>query len=307
VAVASALRERDRQQRALARLVLAVLLASGLVLAFGGVALRQQRKELTLTRELAVADLQRQGDEALARSHRIATLGTFAMGIAHEISTPLGVIAGRAEQLAARTGGDERAARAVQAIADEAERIRRVVRGFLALARSDTPDLGSAAPEAILKSAVAMVEHRFASAGVAVDVDVAPGLAALHCDRTMLEQAVVNLLLNACDASRPGDRVAARVDVVDRATDPRSRSVDGERVAFTVRDEGAGISPEAAARATEPFFTTKPEGQGTGLGLAITSEIVKLHHGELTLAPGSPRGTVASIVVPLRGAIRDAA
>ena len=68
-----------------------------------------------------------------------------------------------------------------------------------------------------------------------------------------------------------------------------------------------GITPEAAARATEPFFTTKPRGQGTGLGLAITSEIVKLHRGELSLRPASPRGTSATLRVPTRRADSHAA
>jgi signal transduction histidine kinase len=111
----------------------------------------------------------------------------------------------------------------------------------------------------------------------------------------MVEQAIVNLLLNACDASTRGARVVAGIHD------------DGDRVAFTVRDEGSGIPPEIAARVTEPFFTTKPEGKGSGLGLAITSEIVKLHHGELLLRAASPRGTIASIVIPIRGELRDAA
>jgi signal transduction histidine kinase len=69
-------------------------------------------------------------------------------------------------------------------------------------------------------------------------------------------------------------------------------------VAFTVVDDGAGITTENAARATEPFFTTKPAGEGTGLGLAITSEIVKMHRGRLSIEPASPRGTRASVIVP---------
>ena len=222
-------------------------------------------------------------------------LGTLAMGIAHEVGTPLGVIAGRAEQLASRLEGDERGARAVAAIADEAERIRRVVRGFLDLARGDVPTLGQADPAEVFRTAVGMVEHRFAAAGVSLEVDVQADVPQIHCDHAMLEQALVNLLLNACDASPRGGAVRAGVHA------------DGGQVAFSVRDEGAGIPPDITARVTEPFFTTKPEGKGTGLGLAITSEIVKLHHGELLLQPARPRGTSASIVIPTRGAIHVAA
>jgi signal transduction histidine kinase len=104
----------------------------------------------------------------------------------------------------------------------------------------------------------------------------------------MLQHALVNLLLNACEACAPGGRVRVAAH----------REKDG--VAFTVTDDGAGISAEAAARATEPFFTTK--GHGAGLGLAITSEIVKMHRGTFTLRPASPRGTVAAVIIPEGGA-----
>ena len=292
--VSSAEHERDRETRAQIRLALSTFVAAVLVLGLGTVVLRKQRKELLLSRELAISDLERARDAELAKASRVATLGTLAMGIAHEVSTPLGVIAGRAEQLATRVS-DERGARAVKAITDEADRIRRVVRGFLDLARGDAPTLGLADPRAILRTAVGMVEHRFAAAGVGVELAVDTEITSIHCDRAMLEQAIVNLLLNACDASTRGTRVVVGIHG------------DGDRAAFTVRDEGSGIPPEIAARVTEPFFTTKAEGKGSGLGLAIASEIVKLHHGELVLRAASPRGTIASLLVPIRGELRDAA
>ncbi|HVY44848.1 MAG TPA: HAMP domain-containing sensor histidine kinase, partial [Minicystis sp.] len=293
--VSSAERERDRELRAVLRLVLSTLIVGGIVLGFGAFGLRKHAHELALTRELVLAEARRQRDVRLEAASRVATLGTLAMGIAHEVSTPLGVIAGRAEQLAARVGGDERSSRAVAAITAEAERIRRVVRGFLDLARGDAPALGRAEPASVLRAAVGMVEHRFTGAGVSIEMEIEPESPSIHCDAAMLEQALVNLLLNACDASPRGGAVTA------------SLHADGERVAFVVRDAGSGIPPEIAARVTEPFFTTKPEGKGTGLGLAIASEIVKLHHGELTLRPAEPRGTSAALVLPVRGTVRDAA
>jgi two-component system NtrC family sensor kinase len=293
--VSSAVRVRDREQRARLRLVFGVLVSAGLVFLFGSEALRRQRRGLLLERELALAALARERDAELATANRAAVMGTLAMGIAHEVSTPLGVIAGRAEQLAARSAGDERAARAVQAIVEQSEHIRRVVRGFLDLARGEQPVLGDSAPGAVLEGAIALVEHRFAAAGVALVREVPGGLPAIHCDVQMLQQAIVNLLLNACDACARGGRVEARVEG------------EGEHVVFTVIDDGIGITPEAAARATEPFFTTKAQGQGTGIGLAITSEIVKLHRGTLSLRPASPRGTSATLILPTPKATRHAA
>jgi signal transduction histidine kinase len=293
--VSSAERVRDRELRARWRLVLGVTLASGLVLAFGSVALRKQRSELVLQRELEISDLLRGRDEHLAEASRAAMMGTLAMGVAHEVSTPLGIIAGRAEQLLVRAAGDERATRGAQAILEQAERIRRVVGGFLDLARGGTPDLVAVGASSVLRRAVALVEHRFARAGVELATDARDDLPAVRCDAAMLEQALVNLLLYACDGCSEGGRVVA------------SATSDGERVAFTVTDDGAGITREAAARALEPFFSSKPLGAGSGLGLVIAHEIVKLHRGTLTLEPAGPRGTRAVARIPLPKAERSAA
>jgi signal transduction histidine kinase len=287
VAVASAARERDREKRAMWRLVLGVLVASGLVLAFGGAALRRQRKELELERELAIAEVQRERDEDLLRAERVATMGTFAMGIAHEVATPLGVIVGRAEQLLGRLSGDERAVRGARAILDQADRIQHIVRRFLDMARGGPPALERVDPATIVRAAVQAVEHRFAKAQVSLDTDIPSSMPLIQCDRDLLEQAIVNLLLNACEACAGGGHVRL------------SARADAEHVAFVVTDDGAGISEEDARRASEPFFTTKLPGTGTGLGLAIATEIVKSHRGRLTLTPNAGKGTRASIEIPI--------
>ncbi len=287
VAIATAHRERDRELRAKWRLVLGVAVASGLVLAFGGIALRKQRNELLLERDLAVAAVQNERDERLARAMRAAVMGTFAMGIAHEVSTPLGVIVGRAEQLLGRVGGDERSERCARVIVEQADRIKILVRRFLDLARGGPPAFARVDSSIVVRGAIALVAHRFEKAGVRLAADVPSQMPLIQCDQPLLEHALVNLLLNACEACKPGNAV----EIAARA--------DGRTAAFVVTDDGSGITPEDAARATEPFFTTKGEGQGTGLGLAIASEIAKSHRGVLTIAPRSPRGTRASVEIPV--------
>jgi two-component system, NtrC family, sensor kinase len=286
VVAATAQRERDRESRARGRLVLAVALAGGLVLAFGGIALRQQRKELVLEREIAVREIERDRDERLARVSKAATMMTLASGMAHELSTPLAAIVGRAEQLQSRTADDERASRSVQTILEQADRISQVIRGFLNLARGGEPSLQAADPVSIVRGAAALVEHRFEKRGVALVLKVPEGLPPIRCDVRLLEQALVNLLLNACDACNRGGQVAVETNV------------EASGVWFSVVDDGAGISPEHAARVMEPFFTTKPAGQGTGLGLAITNEIVKKHRGSLSIVPAQPHGTRATLQIP---------
>jgi two-component system NtrC family sensor kinase len=287
VAVASAARERDREKRATYRLVLSVLVASSLVIVFGGVALRKQRKELELAHRLAVTEVERERDEQLLRAQRVATMGTFAMGIAHEVSTPLGVIVGRAEQLLRKLRDDECATRSAKAILIQADRIQHIVRRFLDMARGGPLSFARTDPAAIVRAATAALEHRFAKAQVSLATDL-PGAAMpqVRCDRDLLEYAIVNLLLNACEACAPGGHVAV------------AARWDAGCVAFVVTDDGVGISPENAARATEPFFTSRPA-SGTGLGLAIATEIAKSHRGNLTIMSNAERGTRACIEIPI--------
>jgi len=282
--VTTALRLRDREARAMWRLVLGFALATALIGGFGGLAQRTQKKELELARSLAVAEAMQVRDERLVRADKLATLGALATGIAHEVSTPLGVIVGRTEQLLPKVESDERATRSVNVIAEQAQRITHIVRAFLRLARGGTPSLEKVEPRDLANAALELVEHRFEKAGVTLTSRLAAALPRVACDPKLFEQVLVNLLLNACDACAEGGNVELSV------------LAEGERVAFIVVDDGDGITLEVARRAAEPFFTTKTEEAGTGLGLAIANEIVKHHHGELILAPrGDARGTRASV------------
>ena len=286
--VASAERERDRERRAHWRLLLSVAAASGLVLGFGGLAMRNQRKELLLRHRLELADLSGQRDERLQRAGRAATMGTLAVGVAHEISTPLGIIAGRAEQLVPKLANDERSAGNVRIILEQIERIHRIVRGLLGLARGDRPTAEPVSPAALVAGSVSLVEHRFAKTGVRLHVEVEADLPIIHGDPRLLEHALVNLLLNACDACANQGTVALRA----RSADQKSELL------IAVVDDGPGISHENAGRVLEPFFSTKPSGQGTGIGLAIVQEIVASHRGTLALEPVAPHGTSATIHLP---------
>jgi len=289
VAVASAERERDREMWAKWRLVLSVITAAGLVSGFGGLALRKQKSALVLENQVLLAQTRQEADERLQTASKAATLGTLAMGVAHEIATPLGVISLRAEQLAAKLAGEERGSAAAQAIIEQCERITLIIRGLLGLARGGKPATQEIDPRTLVEASIVMVAHRFAQSRVTIDTKSPADIPRITGDPRLLEQALINLLLNACDASPPGASVRV------------SLGTDAEMVLLSVVDQGPGISPQDVDRALQPFFTTKPDGQGTGLGLAVAREIVSSHRGTLTLAPGSPRGTKAVIRIPILG------
>ena len=274
--LATAIRVRDRESRAFWRLLLGTLVASLLVGGFGGLALREQRRELELKQVLAVQEAVQARDRRLVEANKLATLGALASGVAHEVSTPLGVIVGRAEQLLPRLEPLSRSHRAASAILEQATRISRIIRAFLTLARGGAPSLSQVEPSALAGAALELVEHRFGQASVQLTHRLEETLPPVVCDPALFEQVLVNLLLNACDACRPGGTVELRVERCE------------SRVAFLVEDDGMGISAEVAERCLEPLFTTKAPGEGTGLGLTIASEIVKHHHGSLAFESRAP-------------------
>ena len=282
--VATAQAEREREERAHVRLLWSVTLAVVLILAFGGAALRRRTRELRLQHELELQAVANQRDESLRRADKIATLGTLAMGIAHEVSTPLTVIMARAEQLVSKADVDPRTRRAGEAIRVEGQRINEVVRGFLSLVRGDKPRLEYKEPANLARSAIELVSHRFTKANVRLTTHLDAAAPSVACDGRLFEQVLVNLLLNACDACSAGGSVDFTV------------AVDEDYVAFVITDTGSGIAADMQ-RAAELFFTTKAD--GTGLGLAIASEIVKHHRGTLVIqARSDTAGTRAVVELP---------
>lgn len=284
VVLASAERLRDRQILEERRLALTVAIVTLVVAGFGFIARRRQRHELDLERRIAISTLEREREAALAKADKMAALAALSTGIAHELGTPLGVIVGRVEQVIERVS-DERAKGALDVIIEQVDRIRRIVRGCLALARGEAPQLVHTAPQELADRAMDLVRHRFDNAGVELECTVDAGLPTVACEPALFEQVLVNVLLNACEATPRGRAVRLTVSRIERD------------VLFVVDDEGAGISQETALRATEPFFSTRQHQGGSGLGLTIAREIVNHHAGKLTLAARRTQGTRATIAI----------
>lgn len=286
VVLASAQRIRDRERHGWWRLGATTFIVTAVVAAFGAIAQRRQRTELELQRQIAISSLEREREALLAKADKMAALAALGTGIAHEVGTPLGVIVGRVDQVMPRVEKDERAKTALGIVLEQVARIQAIVRGCLALARGDAPHLDKAPPTVLAERAAALVAHRFDHAEVILDVETAEGLPLVACEPSLFEQALVNVLLNACHATARGGRVVLRVEESD------------DKVVFVVDDEGEGISDEVAKRATEPFFSTRRDEGGSGLGLTIAREIVSHHQGTFSLAKRvGTRGTRATIAL----------
>jgi len=288
VVLATAERIRDRERQESWRLAITVVAVTVVAAAFGALLRRRQWRELDLERQIALSALARENEVALAHADKMASLAALSTGIAHEIGTPLAVLDGRVEQALARPSvtSDERATAALKTALEQVQRMRRAVTGLLALARGDAPALVTTAPREVAERAIELVRHRFEQAKVELACVIADDVPSIACEPSLFEQALVNVLLNASQATPSGGHVRLEV------------RRDAERhVIFVVDDEGPGIPDDIAHRATEPFFSTKREKGGSGLGLTIAREIVSHHAGTLTLTKREGGGTRATISI----------
>lgn len=229
--------------------------------------------------------------DKLVVSDRMASLGTLAAGIAHEINNPLSYVIGNL-QLVAETLGEAQDPDVVAAIADAndgAERVRKIVSGLRAFSRSEEEqrlaiDLRGAL-EAALRLTANEVKHR---ARLVTELGEVPHVIG---DDGRLTQVFINLLVNAAQAITAGKsdehRITART-----FTDAAGRAV------VEISDTGAGMTPEVLARVFDPFFTTKDVGEGTGLGLSICHGIIEGLGGQISIDSAPGRGTTVRVTIP---------
>ncbi len=233
--------------------------------------------------------------DVVARQERLASLGTLAAGVAHEINTPLACILANVEIALAEAPTADCAAEVVEGLEDARTAVQRlagIVRDLRSLSRDDPSRRAAIRLADVLSSAVTMVGPQLRGvAELTVDVrDVPPVIG----DEARLGQVFINLLQNAAHAvaDRPsGERhtIGVRADV------------EGSVVHVDVTDSGAGIPAEIVGRLFDPFFTTKPVGVGTGLGLSISDAIVRGVGGELRVLRTEP-GVGTTFRVTLRRA-----
>jgi two-component system, NtrC family, sensor histidine kinase HydH len=244
-------------------------------------------RERARRRELARANEELQSSfEQVRRADRLSAIGQLSAGLAHEIRNPLASIDGAAEVMEAGAEGEVRH-EALGIIRKECARLNRLLTGLLDFARPRQPELREVDVARVLNSVLELVRH---SAGKSTNFrgEIAGGLPPLRCDEEQLAQVVLNLALNAAQASPPGGEVT----VGARARDAG--------VLIQVTDQGTGIPPEHLDRIFDPFFTTKS--QGTGLGLAVVHQIVTQHGGTVTAERNAERGMTFTVYLPREAA-----
>jgi two-component system NtrC family sensor kinase len=232
----------------------------------------------------------REAQEQVIRTEKLAALGQLAAGIAHEINNPLGgiLIYGHLLLEEIPEGSPER--ENIRRIIHEATRCRDIVRGLLEFARRGEPKIEPTDVNKALHHALALVENQSIFRNVEVVRMFHPNLPHIMADPGQLEQAFVNMIINAAEAMEvEGGTLAIE-------TKP---SEDGRYVTVKISDTGPGIPPQYLNRIFEPFFTTKQPGKGTGLGLSVTYGIIRRHGGSIEVESEMGMGTTFTITLPI--------
>jgi PAS domain S-box-containing protein len=245
----------------------------------------------------ALSDLQVKSQELAAmtqqlwQASKLATVGELAASIAHELNNPLATISLKLETLAAQLSNDSDKLRSVTIVADEVERMGKLVGNLLQFSRRSHQQTSTVNISEEIDRSLELVEYHLRSNRIQVVRDYAKDVPTIQADRQQLRQVFLNLLTNASDAMDGGGTLTL---TVTQANDAGTRRM--VRVEFI--DSGPGIEPAYLEKIWDPFFTTKPEGKGTGLGLAICRRVVEEHRGSIAIESEIGRGTKIIIELP---------
>lgn len=257
---------------------------------------------LDISEQRRVEELSRAGQERLQATARLATVGEMASLLSHELNQPLAAISsyatgsinllGHGPEAAVEYGAD--LSHAMHRIAEQAERAGKVIKSVHDFVRRRDQIREVVAPQALFDAISPLIHLQARKLRVKVQFDVEPLATHVLCDRTMVEQVLLNL-------ARNGMQAMDQPHIVERLLLLRVRTVRSEGVkkwvSFSVTDGGDGITPEVKTQLFQPFFTTRPEGMGLGLSLCRT--VVEQHGGVLVFEPHLPRGTVFIFSLPV--------
>lgn len=229
-------------------------------------------------------ELKQTTDRARA-AEQLASVGTLAAGLAHEIGTPMGVIRGHAELLEGKVDDDKSRSR-VRTIIEQIDRITNIMQALLDLARPRAPLRETVALSEVVDTAVSFLEEKLRRRGIEVARNF-EALPAIKADAEKLQQLFLNLVLNAVDAMPGGGHLELAL----------RKTTDG-RVEALVEDDGTGIAPEELGRIFDPFVTSKEAGRGSGLGLVVAHGIAVDHGGDIAVESELGNGTRFSVTFP---------
>ena len=230
--------------------------------------------------------------EDLIQARKIAAIGTFTAGIAHELNNPINNIALTAESFREEYGDilDANCTEMLGDILSQAERAADIVKNLLDFSRQKKQELHDCQMGDIVKHSLGLVANQLKISKVRYHLAIADNLPLVSVDAPQIQQVMVNLFINAIQAMEQGGELYIGV-ALDQEPD---------QVMVTVRDTGAGIKKDILPYIFDPFFTTKST-KGTGLGLSVSYGIIQQHHGEIAVESEEGQGTSFTIKIPAKG------
>ena len=235
------------------------------------------------------------------RTDRLASVGTLAAGMAHEIKNPLVTVKTFTQLLPERYQDEDFRGTFSTLIGQEVRRIDSIVNQLLNFARPAKPDLVPIHLHDVLQGSIKLMSQQAKQKNISVKSDLNASNDAMQADADMLRQALLNFFLNALDSMEPGGELTVTTSLLkyDRRHHAEFDNEDEARLLhLTIQDTGKGISQEDLANIFDPFFTTK--GHGTGLGLSVSHGIIQDHGGDIDVESVLGEGTSFHIVFPLR-------
>ena len=235
--------------------------------------------------------------EQLRHADRLRTVGTLASGIAHELGTPLNVIAMRAKMIATQEVPASEAPENARVIVGQTERVTKIVRQLLDFARRRAPQRADVDVRDLAERTGNLLAPLAKKTNV--NVALAPGEPVhANVDAAQIEQALTNIVMNGIQAMPEGGSLTIAVSS-EEAAPPERPDSPKKCAVIEVKDTGIGMSEENLARISEPFFTTKEVGLGTGLGLSVTHGFLQDHGGWMTAESSLGRGTTFKVYLPV--------
>jgi signal transduction histidine kinase len=228
--------------------------------------------------------------EQLVQSRKIAAIGTFTAGIAHELNNPINNIYLTAESLLEDYGtlSESEGKELLSDVLSQAERAGDIIKNLLDFSRNEMPSFEDLDINEVIQKALKLVKNQTMLSGIGVETAISPDIPSVRGNFRNLEQVFLNLFINAIQAMPGGGSI--RVSA--------SRTPD-QTIKIAVQDTGIGIKPEDLEHIFEPFYTTKAVGRGTGLGLAVSYALVKKHGGYVEVQSQVNSGTTFSIYLPV--------
>lgn len=240
----------------------------------------------------------RETEQFLRQAQKMEAIGQLTAGLAHDFNNLLQVVGGSLE-LAAHRVSDEKALRYIQNARSATDKGAKLTGQLLAFARKTRLAPRSVDVSDCIQGFLNVIESAIGKE-VELHLSFRRNLPRIHIDADQLEMAILNVVMNARDASSKGGLVTIATSKIHLNGDAKSRELlPGDYIVVEVTDEGQGMPPHVAQRAIEPFFTTKPTGQGTGLGLAMASGFVQQSRGRLEIESKVGAGTTIRMLFPV--------